>query len=309
MEGHGRYLRPSHIYFFTDAQSKKTTARDREAWLSHATVPGFRPTGTRWYADTSREQIRDDLMRSELLRMGIMQKRSGLATTSSTPINFLSADFSSLFDPRLSGSELIGSVDAWRKANLDQATLQRMELRARRIEAKEGEVFIDMPDGTRIRISAGLSSIIAKGLIEDFSIRHMEKCSVLWLSESDKKQHSIYKELAASVGLYFDLSAELPDMILAELGKSPRFLICEVVATDGAVTEDRKKALLTILGRSKIPRNCFQFLSAFEDREAGAFRKNFSKLALGTLVWFRTEPDLLVVLNAMNRKNLERSMA
>lgn len=76
-EGTGRLLRPSHVYFFTAEQASKTTDADREYWLSVATRPGNRPDGKRWYADTSRESIRDDLMRNQLLRLGIMHKLPG----------------------------------------------------------------------------------------------------------------------------------------------------------------------------------------------------------------------------------------
>ena len=84
-----------------------------------------------------------------------------------------------------------------------------------------------------------------------------------------------------------------------------RFLLCEVVATDGAVTEMRKQALLALVRSSNIPEKSVQFVSAFEDRESAAFRKNFSQLAVDTLVWFRTEPDLLLILSTTNKKELD----
>lgn len=49
---------------------------DKEA-VRVANKPGFRPAGERWYADTSRESIRDDLTRNQLLAQGIMQKLPG----------------------------------------------------------------------------------------------------------------------------------------------------------------------------------------------------------------------------------------
>ncbi|MCL4492688.1 MAG: restriction endonuclease, partial [Nitrospirae bacterium] len=305
VEGQGRFLRPSHVYFFTEEQAKKTTNADRNHWLLVATRPGHRPEGKRWYADTSREPIRDDLMRNQLLRLGIMQKLPGCAVTSSSPINYLSSDFATLFNPGLNGEALAAAAHEWRVKNLDQAILQRMALRAQGIQAKDGDVLIEMPDGTRIRISGGPSSIIIKGLIEDFTAQHMENPAVLWLSASDKKAYPQFVELAASVGLKFNLNAELPDLILADIGKSVSFLFCEVVATDGAITEPRKQALLALLLESNIPISAVQFLSAFEDREASAFRKNFSQLAVDSLAWFRTEPDLLVILSKANRTALD----
>lgn len=104
-------------------------------------------------------------------------------------------------------------------------------------------------------------------------------------------------KLSAAVGLKFDVGAELPDLILADMKEPIRFLFCEVVATDGAVTESRKSSLLAIVRGSSIPEKAVEFLSAFEDRSSAGFRKNFSRLATDSLVWFRTEPGLLVVLS------------
>lgn len=300
VEGSERFLRPSHVYFFTEEQSRKTTDTERLSWLSLAGKAGFRPEGRRWYADNSRESIRDDLMRNQLFRLGITQKLPGFPPTSSRPIHFLTTGFADLFDPILVGNDLHEAVLRWRARNLDRATLQRMVLRAQGVDEKAGDILVDMPDGTRIRIAAGPSSLIVKGLIEDFAKRHMKKPAVLWLSASDKKAYPQFVELAASVGLTFDLNAELPDAILAEMSDAARFILCEAVATDGAATEARKQALLALVRTSNIPETAVEFLSAFEDREAEAFRKNFSKLAMNSLVWFRTEPDLLVILRSGN---------
>jgi len=302
VEGQGRFLRPSHIYFFTEEQANKITDSDRNHWLSVATRPGHRPEGKRWYADTSREPIRDDLMRNQLLRLGIIQKLRGYAVTSSLPTNYLSSDFAALFNPILDEESLAAAISAWQLRHLNPATLQRMALRAQGIQAREGDVLIEMPDGSRIRISGGPSSQIIKGLIEDFTSRHMQNPAVLWLSASDKKAYPQFVELAAQVGLRFSLNAELPDLILADIGEAVRFLFCEVVATDGAITETRKQALLALVSGSNIPSSAVRFLSAFEDREASAFRKNFSQIAVDSLVWFRTEPDLIVILTTTKRK-------
>ena len=62
VEGTQRHLRPSAIYFFTADQARQTTDAARLDWLKTAFKPGFRPPGKRWYADTSREPIRDDLI-------------------------------------------------------------------------------------------------------------------------------------------------------------------------------------------------------------------------------------------------------
>lgn len=304
VEGANRFLRPSYIYLFTSRQSNKRADDDRQEWLRQVTRSGYRAPGKRWYADTTREPIRDDLMRNRFLPLGIMQKLPGYSPVASVPVNYLSADFAALFRPGLASSDLRGMISEWQAQHLDRATIQRMKLRGQGIQSKKGDFLVDLPDGTRIRITAGASSHIAKSLIEDFATRHLESPALLWLSASDTKAIPQFVALAASIGLKFDLGSDLPDVILAEMRPPVRLLFCEIVASDGPVTELRKNALLGIVRASEFPSDSVDFLSAFEDRESAAFRKSFSRLALGSLVWFRTEPNLLVVLSTSQRSHL-----
>lgn len=296
IEGSDRYLRPSHVYLFTGEQGTKTDDADRSEWIAASRRPGFRPAGKRWYADTSRESIRDDLIRNRLLQMGIVQKLAGVPTTSSKPIYYLSKAFAALIAPSITGADLLAQASAWRTKHLNAATLGRMALRAGRVEAHETDVLIEMPDRTRIRIAAGPSAQIVKGLIEEFAPRHIAAPAVLWISGSETKQHPEFSARAERLGLRFDLNAELPDLILVDLSEPPWFYLCEAVASDGAVTTARASALLALIDKSALPASSVRFLSAFEDRSDPAFRKNFSQLAVDSLVWFRTEPALLVVL-------------
>lgn len=130
IENSGRLLRPSLVYFFTAEQAARITSADRLAWLASAFRPGFRPSGKRWYADNSRESIRDDLMRSRLLAMGIIGRKEGVATTSSAPVHFLRAAFAALFDPALNGQSLQIAFTEWRATHLASSTLKRMALKA-----------------------------------------------------------------------------------------------------------------------------------------------------------------------------------
>ena len=298
VEASGRYLRPSLIYRFTDEQARRDSLEQRNHWIAHSLHAGFRAEGKPWYADNSRESIRDDLIRDRLVNMGIVGKRSDIAvpTTSSKPIYFLQRAFAQLFDPGLSPERFQQSAEAWRQRCLNAATLQRMRLRAQGALRIDADVLIDLPDGARLRVAAGPSAQIAKALVERFAPAALQKPAVLWLSASDRKAYPQFIELAASVGLEFDLKAELPDLILADLADPLRIVFCEIVTTDGAMTEPRKAALLSLIRGSKIPASSVVFLTAFEDRQAPAFRKNASRLAIGSDVWFCSEPNLIVRL-------------
>src|SRR5688572_22459898 len=115
VKGANRYLRPSHIYLFTERQSGKVTVEHRTKWIRSGSKSGFRPSGKRWYADASREPIRDDLIRNRLVELGIAEKRPGVSTTSSLPIYYLNPDFAALFDPALTGKGLQDAQEKWRR--------------------------------------------------------------------------------------------------------------------------------------------------------------------------------------------------
>lgn len=295
-----RFLRPSFIYLFTAEQSRLRDHAARAEWAARAPKAGFRPVGQRWYAgDNSREQLRDDLIRDELVPMGAVGRKSGVPTTSNRPRYFLTEPFATLWDPSLQGTSLNIALEAWRSAHLNPSALSRMRMRAARLGADATDELIEMPDGTRMRLSVGPSSRILKGVIEDFAPRYLSQPAVLWVSASDKKVHPHFIGAAAVVGLKFPPNAELPDLILADLGDPVRFVFCEVVASDGAVTEARKSALLKIVQGSDIPLGQVEFLTAFEDRAARPVRKNFGALADEGIVWFRSEPNLLLRLTRL----------
>lgn len=296
IEGAQRYLRPSVIYFFTAQQARKTSDEERRAWCDNAFKPKFRPAGDRWYADTSRESIRDDLIRNRLSRMGLVGRKPGVPTNSSKSTYFLRSAFARLFVPNLHGPALREAIRSWRSENLSPDALARMKLKAQGALAREGDVTVDLPDGSRMRLSAGPSATLVKALIESYAPRWLEQPAVLWVSASDEQTYPQFVKLASSVGLRFDPKELLPDLILADLGKELRFVFCEVVASDGPIDSGRKAALLAIASRSGVAADRVRFVSAYLDREAPALRKTFHRIAQDSDIWFTNEPDLLVRL-------------
>jgi hypothetical protein len=48
IEGSSRYMRPSHVYLFTEEQSQKTDNLERLDWIANASRQGFRPAKSRF---------------------------------------------------------------------------------------------------------------------------------------------------------------------------------------------------------------------------------------------------------------------
>src|SRR5512146_1892644 len=68
--GSGRYLAPKHVYRMTEEQAAQADTSAREAYARDAIKPGFTTPGARWYADNTREPIRDETLREGLVAVG-----------------------------------------------------------------------------------------------------------------------------------------------------------------------------------------------------------------------------------------------
>jgi len=299
IEGAERCLRPSHVYFFTEEQAQKAANEDREAWVAQSKKPGFRPEGTRWYADTTREPIRDETLRFGLVDVGAVGKIPGVAVTSSLPIYFLKADFAAIFNPDLDETALEKVITAWQKKHLTAAARARMALLAAGKLKSDDEVLVNCPDGTVAKLSPGPSSIISKAVVEQFASSFLTAPALLWLSESGAKVRYQDQKTAKALGLDIDQSKVLPDIILSNVGdtgEDTHLVFVEVVASDGPMNQARRDALLQYIMQSGFPDSQCLFGTAFEDRADSAFKKCLPELAWGTFAWFRSEPDCLVWL-------------
>ncbi|RQY30734.1 restriction endonuclease [Burkholderia stagnalis] len=299
VDGEGRFLRPSHVYFYTEEQAALTDDEDRLAWVADSKKQGFRPTGKRWYADTTKEPIRDETI-GGLLKIGAVSKLPGYATTSSTPTYSLRPDFAALFDPGLTTDALSAAVGVWQGRHLSPAARARMALLAAGKVKRTDEVSILCPDDTIAKLAPGPSSLIAKGVVEEFAQHFLKKPALLWLSESGEKVRYHDDAAAKAIGLRIDASKTLPDIILAnigETGEDTALIFIEVVASDGPMTLARKEALLSYVRKSNFPESQCFFGTAFEDRAHRAFKKALPTLAWGSFTWFRSEPERLMWLS------------
>jgi hypothetical protein len=93
------------------------------------------------------------------------------------------------------------------------------------------------------------------------------------------------------LAVVIDTSTLLPDAVLVDIGVDPpTFWIVEVVASDGPIDEDRKRALLHWAVSQRIPEEHCRFLTAFGSRNSGPARRRLKDLAVGTYAWYADEP-------------------
>ena len=153
-EGTDRWLRPDQVTRMTDRQSKTRTTAARLEWASGSLSRRNTAIRGRWYAQNTRESIRDETLRYGLMQSGAVIERQGLPTTSSAPRYALAADFVALFAPELSGAAWRTAVVAWQEKHLSPGALARVRLMRNAVVASPDQIPVRFPiillrDGTQ----------------------------------------------------------------------------------------------------------------------------------------------------------------
>jgi BsuBI/PstI restriction endonuclease domain/BsuBI/PstI restriction endonuclease HTH domain len=297
VEGLRRWVRPNQVTRMSDAQAALVSEADREAWGTASLRPQRTATPGQWFATDTREPIRDETLKNAFREVGAVVERADLSTTSSTPRWALAAPFAELFTcPEL---QLPGLISAWRAAHLSPQALARTALAHGGVAASSADaaLLVQFPNGETRRMSTGLSSAITKAVVEQFASRFLADPGVLWISESRTQVVARDDALARRVGLDINRQEVLPDVILVDLSvpSPPLFVFVEVVASDGPVSEARRRALLDLVIAGGHDASNAAFVTAFWDRERPEYRKVVGAIAWDTLVWSASEPDKIII--------------
>lgn len=297
LEGTGRYLGPVHVYRMTDEQAAMADDLQREAYAETVLTKRSQVPGKRWYADNTREPIRDETLRDGLVTVGAVLRRDDLPTTSAAPRYALKTDFAALFDPAVQGENLEAAIGKFQASNLSKGALARIAIMRAGASVKTAGVLVTFPNSETRQLAPGPSSFIAKAVIENFARRFLQDPAVLWLSESGNKVVVRDERIAAAIGLRIEPDKNLPDLILADLGpRDPLLVFVEIVATDGPVTARRKDAIHALTGPAGFHRHQVAFATAYQDRDSSGFKKTAGQLAWGSFAWFASEPEHIVLL-------------
>ncbi|XBT44330.1 BsuBI/PstI family type II restriction endonuclease [Pseudomonas viridiflava] len=289
-------LGPVHVYRMTDLQAQDESEEGRLSYRSNLRKKSFEIPGKRWYADNTREPIRDETLREGLVAVGAVMEDREVPTTSGKPRYALKADLAALFNPALQGNLLESAILKWQEEHLNKGALARVSLMRLGAVDKEG-VMVHFPNGETRTLSYGPSSMISRAVVEVFAMSFLERPAVLWLSESSNKVAMQDLRMASTIGLDIEAQKNLPDLILVDLGPTdPLIVFVEVVATDGAVTARRQDALFELTDKGGFKRSQVAFVTAYADRESAGFKKTVTGLAWGSFAWFMSEPDKIFML-------------
>ena len=201
IKGTDRYLAPIHVYRMTEEQASKSDDASRVAYGEDIWKRTWAVSGERWYADNTREPIRDETLREGLVSIGAVYARDDLPTTSSKPRYALIPDFAALFDPTLKGDVLSRAFTDFQEKHLSKSALARISLMHAGTAASHTGVMVEFPNGETRKLAPGPSSIICRAVVEEFARRFLQVPAVLWLSESGNKVVTRDDGIAASIGL------------------------------------------------------------------------------------------------------------
>lgn len=186
IEGSERFLGPKHVYKMSNDQAALTSDAERLSYGRECSKARFTSRGPQWYADNTREPIRDETLRQGLIPVGAVVERPGLPTNSPLPRYSMTKDFAALFDPKLSGVKLRKAIAAWQATNLSAAGLARITV-VQAGRTKNQNISLTLPNGETRKLEPGPSAVITKHVVEVFAERFLEHPALIWVSESGKK--------------------------------------------------------------------------------------------------------------------------
>lgn len=311
LPGDATWVRPTMVLWMPDEVYARTSDTARGQWTK-AAVRDKRSVAellAAWglpfnqkYGDNTRETLRSDTFPSWLAE-GAMRTRPGIKTTSPAPRWALTDAFADLFEPTLEGKSLQQGMEKFRQYHMSPGGKLKA-LTARQRGDQLHAVDVTLPDGTIRRLEPGETSVILKGVVEEWAPSRLEDPVVLTISEPGDKIYTADSALIKRLGLEVDATNLLPDALLVDIGSlPPQFWIVEVVATDGPINESRKKGLLKWAKEQRISEDDCNFLTAFGSRNATPAKKRLKDLATGTVAWFADEPSLELVLRSVSARD------
>lgn len=289
-------LRPAMVTTMSDQQARKRTeAQLLRGWTEACKPRAPVPLAGRWYAENTREPIRDETFRAFKQYGAVLE--DPLPTTPARPRYRLAGDFADLLDPSLRGPALIAAIRRWQENHLPPAARARVALYQRTQTASAGAT-VRWPDGSSRVLPGGPSTPLLKATVEDFAPRLLRQPLVLALSQACQRILFEDREQFARIGLRPDPRI-MPDVVMADLGwpqGTLQLILAECVATSGAMPLERAEACRMWLRRQGFKGTRLVLGTIFRDRGGPVFRSRVGQLAWGTFVWCATEPGHLMVL-------------
>lgn len=251
-----------------------------------------------WYAENTREPIRDEILRVWRERYGAVRGRAGLAPTSPAASMTLAADFAALFDPALDGGALAAAVEAWQGEHLPPP--EQLRLRAQRsLDRTTGRVPVSLPGRGDRMLPPGRSSALTRASIEGLLPRLLRQPYVLAVCHAGDPTADADRVELERAGLSLADSPALPDVIVFDAADRGLWLL-EIVVSGGEITEHRRRVLRDWAGAHGFADERCRYVTVYRSRADPLFRRTVATLAWGSVVWLADEPEHIVRLDRLD---------
>ena len=307
-EANARLLRPSMVTWMSDEALAEGLADEafRAAWhdaarRSRQAVAALLATRAQphspWYADNTREPIRDEVLRVWREQYGAVRGRAATPTTSPAPTMTLAADFAALFNPQLAEAALDEAIATWQESHLGREEQLRL-LAQRRLDETAGQVRVTLPGRGDRLLPPGVSSALTRAVIEDLAPHLLRKPYVLAVCHGGDPTADADRLELEHAQLSLAGSLALPDLVLLDAANGTLWFV-EIVVTGGEITERRRTDLLRWASERDLDPGRCRFLTVYRSRTEGVFRSTVAGLVWDSLVWFADEPAHVIRMEAL----------
>ncbi|MDX2208347.1 MAG: BsuBI/PstI family type II restriction endonuclease [Gemmatimonadales bacterium] len=164
----------------------------------------------------------------------------------------------------------------------------------KRLSAKQRShamIPVLLPDGTRIRLTAGGQNELVRKIVDGFCPRFTPGGTVIYLGDTGAKHLHFRAEELARLGITLDQHGKMPDLIV-HLPDRKWLVLIEAVTSHGPIGQKRQNELKALFASADAG---LVFVTAFLTRRA--MNKYLGEIAWETEAWIASEPDHLIHFN------------
>ena len=159
------------------------------------------------------------------------------------------------------------------------------------MQGKSQAASVQLPNGRKVRVSAGEDTRLIKRVIERFCPRWYPGATVVYIGDAVNKFLHLDAVYLKNLGVVIAPSAKMPDVVVHDTRRNWLLLI-EAVTSAGPVDGKRRKELKELFKGCKAG---LVFVTAFENRQA--FGKFHHQISWESEVWIAEAPEHIIHFN------------
>ena len=150
---------------------------------------------------------------------------------------------------------------------------------------------VNLPDGRKLKLTAGGQNELVKKIIEEFCPRFTPGGVLVYVGDTGDKERHIQTDYLEHLGLVLDRHGKMPDAVI-HLAEKNWLVLIEAVTSHGPIGLKRHNELKDLFKPAKAG---LVFVTAFLTRHA--MTKYLCEIAWETEVWVAEEPSHIIHFN------------